>query len=384
MLKALSHPDAPHGLIFSLGHLADPGTGMVFVGSSTARDLTHEPGSFHDQSVDSIDFILDAAASISPDARITKVRRYMTSGRGHRDTTTRELWLERFGQALPASTALEVPGSSLVDSVMDLEAWAAVPSGALPSSLVRAEFADGSLPRAVAARGDQALVTAAVNAERGASLEAELEACLTELTAIFGRHGATDSDIAHLTVFYRDPRSWPMLRQKIAERFGRHSPAVTDVIVSNFPDRGTRVALSGWARCGDSEMTTTVGTTASVVNLRDQILYSSGTGAIGKWTGGQSKQNDTRIPPATIVEQAHVSMTNQLKILESAGLTLSDVFQSTWYVTDIRDWAEAEPIVREYFEGDLPAPLVVEVSRLTAKPGVRFEPDFWASRSSDA
>lgn len=84
------------------------------------------------------------------------------------------------------------------------------------------------------------------------------------------------------------------------------------------------------------------------------------------------------------MEQAHVSMTNQSKILESAGLTLSDVFPSTWYMTDIRDWAEVEPILQDYFEGDLPAPLVVEVSRLTAKPGVRFEPDFWASRSSDA
>jgi enamine deaminase RidA (YjgF/YER057c/UK114 family) len=384
VLKALSHPDAPHGLIFSLGHLADAGTGMVFIGSSTARDLPHEPGSFHDQSVDSIDFIVDAASSISPDARITKVRRYMTSGRGHRDATTRELWLDRFGQALPASTALEVPGSSLLDSVMDLEAWAAVPSDALPSCLVRADFADGSFPRAVAVRGDQAVVTAAVSAERRGSLEAEIEECLAELTAVFGRHGATDSDVAQLTVYYRDPRVWPMLRRTISARFGRHSPAVTDVIVSNFADRGTRVALSGWARCGDSEMTTTVGKTARIVNLRDQVLYSSGTGAIGKWTGGQSKQNDTRIPPATIVEQAHVSMTNQSKILESAGLTLSDVFQSTWYMTDIRDWAEVEPILRDYFEGDLPASLVVEVSRLTAKPGVRFEPDFWASRSSDA
>jgi enamine deaminase RidA (YjgF/YER057c/UK114 family) len=87
---------------------------------------------------------------------------------------------------------------------------------------------------------------------------------------------------------------------------------------------------------------------------------------------------------AEIVEQAHVSMTNQLKILESAGMTFSDVFQSTWYMTDIRDWAEVELILREYFEGDLPAPLVVEVSRLTAKPGVRFEPDFWASTSTNA
>jgi enamine deaminase RidA (YjgF/YER057c/UK114 family) len=83
-------------------------------------------------------------------------------------------------------------------------------------------------------------------------------------------------------------------------------------------------------------------------------------------------------PPGTIGEQAHVGMQNQQKVLESAGATFDDVFRSNWYVTDIRDWDVIEPIVTEYFARPLPVPMVVEVSRLTAKQGVRFEPDLWA------
>lgn len=46
----------------------------------------------------------------------------------------------------------------------------------------------------------------------------------------------------------------------------------------------------------------------------------------------------------------------------------------------LRDWDVVEPIISGYFpNGVLPVPMVVEVSRLTAKQGVRIEPDLWAA-----
>jgi 2-iminobutanoate/2-iminopropanoate deaminase len=81
----------------------------------------------------------------------------------------------------------------------------------------------------------------------------------------------------------------------------------------------------------------------------------------------------------SIEEQAHLAMTNQRAVLESAGASFEDVFRSNWYVTDMRDWDAIEPVVAGYFPAGLPVPMVVEVSRLTAKQGVRLEPDLWAS-----
>ena len=46
----------------------------------------------------------------------------------------------------------------------------------------------------------------------------------------------------------------------------------------------------------------------------------------------------------------------------------------------LRDWEIAQPIIASYFPGGvIPAPIAVEVSRLTAKQGVRIEPDLWAA-----
>jgi enamine deaminase RidA (YjgF/YER057c/UK114 family) len=72
-------------------------------------------------------------------------------------------------------------------------------------------------------------------------------------------------------------------------------------------------------------------------------------------------------------------MQNQQKVLEAAGATFNDVFRTNFYVSDIREWETIEPIVNSYFNGSPPVPMVVEVSRLTAKQGVRFEPDLWAA-----
>jgi 2-iminobutanoate/2-iminopropanoate deaminase len=81
----------------------------------------------------------------------------------------------------------------------------------------------------------------------------------------------------------------------------------------------------------------------------------------------------------TIEEQAHQGMENQQKVLEAAGATFDDVFRSNWYVTDMREWEVIEPIVTSYFGRPPPVPMVVEVARLIAKQGIRFEPDLWAA-----
>ena len=109
-----------------------------------------------------------------------------------------------------------------------------------------------------------------------------------------------------------------------------------------------------------------------------RVVVQDGTGAIEIFVGGEAVDMYAQTPAGTIEEQAHVGMRNQQKVLEAAGASFDNVFRSNWYVTDIREWDVIEPIATSYFGRPLPVPMVVEVSRLTAKQGVRFEPDLWA------
>src|SRR5690606_15725424 len=134
------------------------------------------------------------------------------------------------------------------------------------------------------------------------------------------------------------------------------------------------IEVTGWARCGDA-----AGDRAGTVNLSERLLITTGTGAMPIFVGGEAVDMYKQLPPATVEEQTHLAMHNQKMVLESAGATFDDVFRSNWYLTDIRDWDAIEPIVQSYFGRPVPVPVVVEVARLTAKQGVRFEPDLWAS-----
>jgi enamine deaminase RidA (YjgF/YER057c/UK114 family) len=374
MLEPLRRDDVPRGLIFSLGYRVEPGSRLVFLRSSDSRERGMTSGDFHSQSRDSLGYLKGLAERVHPDTKIAKVRRYMTSGRGHRMPETNAIWNEAFDGDLPASTALEVPGSSLFGSVVDLEGWAIAPADS-DAEPVQRFTGVGVTPEVVSVRGDQILCVAAAQPEPHDFVEGELESCLSKIEADFADHGAGHEDVAKLTVYYRDPRSWPVIESMVFGKYGEQSPVVNGVVVSNLSARGRHVEMTGWARTGDDGANPDGGT----VDLRGQLFATTGTGALNIFMGGEAPQMYAQTPAGTIEEQAHVGMQNQEKVLESAGATFSDVFRSNFYVTDIREWDTIEPIVGDYFDGPPPVPIVVEVSRLTAKQGVRFEPDLWAA-----
>lgn len=376
MLEPLRRDDVPHGLIFSLGYRVEPGSRLVFLRSSDSRERGMTSGDFHAQSRDSLDYLKRLAKRVHPDTKIAKVRRYMTSGRGHRMPETNAIWNEAFEGDLPASTALEVPGSPLFGSVVDLEGWAIAPANSDAEPLERFQEV-GLTPEVVSVRGDQTLCVSAVKPEPHDFVEGELESCLSKIEADFADHGAGREDVAKLTLYYRDPRSWPVIEGMVFGRYGAQSPIVNGVVVSNLSTRGRHIEMTGWARVSEGRTNADGGT----VDLRGQLLATTGTGALKIFIGGEAPEMYAQTPAGTIEEQAHVGMQNQEKVLESAGATFNDVFRSNFYVTDIREWDTIEPIVTSYFDGPPPVPMIVEVSRLTAKQGVRFEPDLWAALS---
>jgi enamine deaminase RidA (YjgF/YER057c/UK114 family) len=376
MLEPLQRDDVPRGLIFTLGYRVKPGSRLVFLKSTDVRHVGRTSGGFHAQSRDCLDYLRRLAGLVSPETRIAKVRRYMTSGRGHRTPETLDIWNEAFGGELPASTALEVPGTTLFGSVVDLEGWAVAPADPKVEPLQR--FAGDRLtPDAIAVRGDQSVCVAAVRPDPADSVEREAESCLSRIGTEFEQHGADVSDVAKLTVYFRDPRSWPIIEGMVFARYGENSPVVNGIIVSNLSTQGGHVEMSGWARVGPGPG----GDGLATIPLGDRLLMTTGTGAIRIFVGGEAADMYAQRPPSTIEEQAEVGMQNQQKVLEAAGATFDDVFRSNFYVTDMRDWEAIEPVVESYFGRTPPVSMVVEVSRLTAKQGVRFEPDLWATVS---
>jgi enamine deaminase RidA (YjgF/YER057c/UK114 family) len=388
MLTPLSRPDTPAGLSFSLGYSIDPGSCLVFLRSSSAR-ADRARGGFQEQWRETLGFVERSVESVTSEAKVVKIRRFLTTARDERIMTppqfrnprTREVWQEVFGDALPASTSLQVPATGLMGSLVDLEVWAAAPSGSVAEEMVRVG-GDTMLPVAVAVRGDQRMCVTAVRSEPGGSVESQLLSCLAQIGKRFAENGAGPEDVVKLTVYYRDARWWPVVEGVVAGMYGEHSPVLNGVMVSNLRTPEGEIEVTGWARCGAGAPVTADDQddgTVRTVDLSNRLLALTGTGALPIFVGGQANQMYDQGKSVSIEEQAHLAMTNQRAVLESAGASFEDVFRSNWYVTDMRDWDAIEPVVAGYFPAGLPVPMVVEVSRLTAKQGVRLEPDLWAS-----
>ena len=77
--------------------------------------------------------------------------------------------------------------------------------------------------------------------------------------------------------------------------------------------------------------------------------------------------------PATMREQAVLTMENLVKTLEAAGCTLRDLVSATRYLTDVREQDDLNRVWAEYLAGHLPTTTTVEVSRLATHARCKIE-----------
>ena len=105
--------------------------------------------------------------------------------------------------------------------------------------------------------------------------------------------------------------------------------------------------------------------------------------AIGVRTGsdiivlsGQAPLNDDgEVVGESIEEQARVMLDNCRMQLDAAGLTLDDVFKTTVYLADIKNWSAFNKIYMEYLSEPYPARTAIETGLL---PGMMVEIEVWA------
>ena len=86
------------------------------------------------------------------------------------------------------------------------------------------------------------------------------------------------------------------------------------------------------------------------------LVFASGQIPINPLTGN--------IVEGGIREQAHQALANVKAILESAGLSLSNVVKTTVFLADINDFAEVNTIYGTYFTEPYPARSAVSVKAL--------------------
>lgn len=66
-------------------------------------------------------------------------------------------------------------------------------------------------------------------------------------------------------------------------------------------------------------------------------------------------KDDGAMLDGTIEERTHQVMKNLQKVLQSAGVTFSDVVKTTIFLTDMDDYGTVNSVYASYFKGSFPA-----------------------------
>ena len=109
-----------------------------------------------------------------------------------------------------------------------------------------------------------------------------------------------------------------------------------------------------------------------IVVRRGCLVFLSGVTAAPVYHHHPHREEDFDLP-ATMREQAVLTMENLRKTLAAAGCTVGDLVSVTRYLTDVTEQNELNRVWHEYLEGHLPTTTTVEVSRLATHPRCKLE-----------
>ena len=109
-----------------------------------------------------------------------------------------------------------------------------------------------------------------------------------------------------------------------------------------------------------------------IVVRRGALVFLSGVTAAPVYHHHPHREEDFDLP-ATMREQAVLTLENLKKTLAAAGCTLADLVSATRYLTDVSEQDDLNRVWAEYLGGHLPTTTTVEVSRLATHPRCKLE-----------
>jgi 2-iminobutanoate/2-iminopropanoate deaminase len=105
---------------------------------------------------------------------------------------------------------------------------------------------------------------------------------------------------------------------------------------------------------------------------RGRLVFLSGVTAAAVYHSHPHREEEFDLP-ATMREQAVLTLENLKKTLAAAGCTLADLVSATRFLTDVREQDDLKRVRAEYLGGHLPTTTTVEVSRLATHPRCKLE-----------
>ncbi|HUG38322.1 MAG TPA: RidA family protein [Candidatus Limnocylindrales bacterium] len=130
-----------------------------------------------------------------------------------------------------------------------------------------------------------------------------------------------------------------------------------DVSIVHHPDRRTDVHMPY---------------APGIVVRRGQFVFLSGVTAAPVYHSHPHREEEFDLP-ATMREQAILTMENLKKTLAAAGCTLADVVSATRYLTSAAEQDDLNRVWADYMAGHLPTTTTVEVSRLATHARCKLE-----------
>jgi enamine deaminase RidA (YjgF/YER057c/UK114 family) len=109
-----------------------------------------------------------------------------------------------------------------------------------------------------------------------------------------------------------------------------------------------------------------------IVVRRGSLLFLSGVTAAPVYHSHPHRDEEFDLP-ATMREQAVLTLENLKKTLSAAGSTLADLVSVTRYLTDVSEQDDLNRVWATYMAGHLPTTTTVEVSRLATHARCKLE-----------
>ena len=109
-----------------------------------------------------------------------------------------------------------------------------------------------------------------------------------------------------------------------------------------------------------------------IVVRRGRLVFLSGVTAAAVYHSHPHREDEFNLP-ASMREQAVLTMENLKKTLEAAGCSLQDLVAVTRCLTDVSEQDDLNRVWAQYLGGHLPTTTTVEVSRLATHPRCKLE-----------
>jgi enamine deaminase RidA (YjgF/YER057c/UK114 family) len=110
----------------------------------------------------------------------------------------------------------------------------------------------------------------------------------------------------------------------------------------------------------------------AIVVRRGALVFLSGVTAAPVYHHHPHREEDFDLP-ATMREQAVLTLENLRKTLAAVGCTMADLVSATRYLTDVSEQDDLNRVWADYLGGHLPTTTTVEVSRLATHPRCKVE-----------